>query len=440
MKLLENLFSYIKKENLYKSMVLSTIYKPLNMFFSFIYTPVLIAWLGNTKYGIWSTILSIINWINYFDVGIGNGLRNSLSRELAQKEYLKAKYSVSTAYKILFYICTVVTIIVISLAVLLNWKTIFNTDIESQNAVLVSFTFVCINLFLSLQKAEYYADQKAETVTFQGMIIQLLNLLGILIVSYVFSGELLVVAIIFSLSSFLVNIYYSLKIWKKANYFRPSWKLFDGSKVKAICGLGIKFFILQIAALILFTCDNIIITTLYGPDLVTPYNTVNKVFLAFSSVFSALVAPLWSKFTVAMEMKNYKWMRSIIRKMRILLIPIFIVMMFTVIFFQHLSDLWLGQHLVYESGLIVTMGLYVFSYIYSMIYATAMNGMGKVNLQVAVAVGAAVVNIPLSVFLATIGGLGTTGVCLATGLTSFVGNIIYTIYVNNIIKQGEGLK
>ena len=229
-------------------------------------------------------------------------------------------------------------------------------------------------------------------------------------------------------------------LWKKGDYFRPSRKMFDGSKVKVICSLGIKFFVLQIAALILFTCDNIIITSLYGPELVTPYNTVNKVFLAFSSVFSALVAPLWTKFTVAMEMKDYKWMRSIIRKMRILLIPIFIIMMLTVIFFQQLSDLWLGRQLVYESGLIVTMGLYVFSYIYSMIYATAMNGMGKVNLQVIVATAAAVVNIPLSIFFATRGGLGTTGVCLATGITSFVGNIIYTIYVNNIIKQGEKLK
>ena len=140
---------------------------------------------------------------------------------------------------------------------------------------------------------------------------------------------------------------------------------------------------------------------------------------------------------MAKEMKDYGWMRKIMLRMQLILIPVFIVMTITVIFFQQLSDIWLGTHLYYEPGLIITMGIYIFSHIYSTIYASAMNGMGNVNLQIAVAVVSAIINIPLSIFLAKPYGFGTTGVCMATGITSIIGNIIFTVHVRKIIKRGE---
>lgn len=437
MKIIKKAKNLFKQDHLYKSMFLSVFYKPINMLLTFIYTPLLLAWLGDAKYGIWVTILSIINWINFFDVGIGNGLRNCISQEIAQKDYEKVKRSVSTAYRIMFYITGAVTVVVIILSLALNWKAIFNTEIESRGAVLISMAFVCINLFLSLQKSEYFAAQRAEIVSLQSVLVQLLNLICIVVAGLVSSGELIVVAIIFSLSTLVVNVFYSLKLWKEKEYLKPSRGLFDKTQINVICGLGIKFFVLQMAALVLFTTDNMIITYLYGPELVTPYSTVNKVFLAFSSVFSAMISPLWSRFTVAKEMKDYGWMRKIMLRMQLILIPVFIVMTITVIFFQQLSDIWLGTHLYYEPGLIITMGIYIFSHIYSTIYASAMNGMGNVNLQIAVAVVSAIINIPLSIFLAKPCGFGTTGVCMATGITSIIGNIIFTVHVRKIIKRGE---
>ena len=84
-----------------RSGLISALLKPVGMVLSLIYTPMLLHYLGSEKYGLWATILSVISWINYFDVGIGNGLRNTVTANIEAGEYAEAKKNVSTAYVIL---------------------------------------------------------------------------------------------------------------------------------------------------------------------------------------------------------------------------------------------------------------------------------------------------------------------------------------------------
>ena len=76
-----------KVTNIKKSMFLNILAKPIGMVITLLYTPFLLAYLGNEKYGIWVTVLSVINWINFFDIGIGNGYRNILAENLVKKDF-----------------------------------------------------------------------------------------------------------------------------------------------------------------------------------------------------------------------------------------------------------------------------------------------------------------------------------------------------------------
>ena len=71
------------EKNLKKNSVLLAVYKAVSMVLSMLYVPVILGYLGTGLYGIWATILNVISWVNYFDIGIGNGLRNKLSAALA---------------------------------------------------------------------------------------------------------------------------------------------------------------------------------------------------------------------------------------------------------------------------------------------------------------------------------------------------------------------
>jgi Na+-driven multidrug efflux pump len=64
-----------------------------------------------------------------------------------------------------------------------------------------------------------------------------------------------------------------------------------------------------------------------------------------------------------------------------------------------------------------------------------LNGIGAINLQLFVALAGAIINIPLSIFLAKYCGLGSTGVCLATVFGFMAGAIAFTVQVNCILKK-----
>ena len=130
MKSIKEIRRKIANNSLGKSIVLSVMLKPVSMVLGIIYTPILLKYLGDTKYGVWITILSIVNWISNFDIGIGNGLRNCLTGEILNGQYDEANKSVSTAYRLLTTVVFGIYIIVLLGGRFIDWNSIFNTDIN----------------------------------------------------------------------------------------------------------------------------------------------------------------------------------------------------------------------------------------------------------------------------------------------------------------------
>ena len=72
-----------RSSNILKHIGITALTRPISMLLLFIQIRFMVAYLGDEKYGIWATLLSIMSWISSCDMGVGNGLRNKLGEAFA---------------------------------------------------------------------------------------------------------------------------------------------------------------------------------------------------------------------------------------------------------------------------------------------------------------------------------------------------------------------
>lgn len=384
---------------------------------SLLLVPLTIHYINATQYGIWLTLSSIIGWLGFFDIGFGNGLRNKFTEALAKGQYKLARIYVSTTYAILAIIISVVLILFLCINPFLNWAKILNAPsnmvAELSLLALVVFIFFCLQFVFQLLTTIITANQQPAKASLINFLGSLAALTIIFILTKTTGGNLLYLGISLSLSPVLILIVSS--IWcftHEYKRFAPSFKFVRFRFAHGLMSLGLKFFIIQIAFVILYQTDNIVIAQLFGPKEVTPYNIAYKYFGIIPMIFSIVLTPFWSAFTEAYIKKDIDWINSSIKK----LIKIWTVFTIGALVMLIGSDiifkLWVGSLVKVPFLLSATIAFYVIINAWCMIFSMFLNGVGKLKLQLYSALFGALINIPLSIFLGK--QIGISGVVLAT--------------------------
>ena len=431
---------YIKSKNISRterSGIINMALKPISFILSILYTPILLSYLGDESYGLWATLLSIINWVNYFDVGIGHGFRNLLSSELGENKLEEAKKSVSTAYIILSIIATILLLVIIIISCFIDWNKVFSTKINIRVPLMISFAFICINFVLALANNLLYALQLSERVALRSCLVQTMNIILLLILSKVSHGSLLLVSIMFGSTTMIVHLYNTISVMKKYTYLIPSFASFAKEKIKTICNIGLKFFIIQIMCVLVFTVDNIIITHYFGAIYATPFSIAHKVYNTIYSIFAAFMMPYWSRSTVAYSKGDVVWFKSSIKKTALICTLFCFGYLLFIPFFKPLVSIWLHKELEFQNGLIIVMAIYFIFYSILTLECQFINGTGQLNVQLIMYCFIGIINIPLSIFLGVYCGLSSVGVRLATTILVAAASLVLGINLYNIIKKSN---
>ncbi|MFB0925780.1 MAG: polysaccharide biosynthesis protein, partial [Vicingaceae bacterium] len=186
---------------------------------------------------------------------------------------------------------------------------------------------------------------------------------------------------------------------------------------------------------IVFSTDNIIITQLFGPEEVTPYNIALKYFGVVTVMFTIITSTFWSGFTEAYHQNDIDWIKRIIKKVTQLWFGAVFVVIGMVIIADTVFDLWLGQDKVKVPFLLsLFMASWVAVSAGASIYGNFVTGISKMRLALCHSVVVAIVNIPLSIYLASNFNLGVSGVILATLIGEIPLFIILFIQYKKIIN------
>lgn len=437
------LISYINKGdlrsvNIKKNLIFSLLFKGLNIIISLLIVPITMDFVSPKQYGIWLTLSSIISWFSFFDIGLGNGLRNKFTEALVYKKNNLARIYVSTTYFILSILIGVILIIFLLINPFLNWAIILNTDISSfdelSKLALILFSFFSIQFVLQLITTIITANQqpaKASAISFFG---NLLSLTLIYIFTKTTTGSLTKLCLALSGSNVLVLLIATLYFYKgEYKKYAPSLKFVRLKYSKLLTGIGIKFFLIQIAAIVLFQSNNLIISQLFGPEDVTPYNIVYKYFGIILMISGIIMTPLWSAFTDAWHRKDFDWIKNTIYKLQKfwLLITLFTILLLLISPLSY--TFWIGDRILIPFNLSFYMAINTIIIAWNMIYVQFINGIGKVQLQLYSGIFGTCLTIPLTYFLAK--HFNITGVVISSSCLGGINTIWTYIQYKKLINQ-----
>lgn len=422
------------------NILLSLFFKGGSIVLQFVLVSLTIDYIKPNVYGVWLTLSSLVSWIAIFDIGIGNGLRNKLSESLAREDYRTSKVYVSTTYAIITIIAIVLIILYFFVSPFINWQTVFNSDFIPEKELDCVVTVVSLCFFLKfITDIINIVAASFQMVSISSIVAFISNVcltLAVWIITQTTSSNLLLLVLCLSFIPVLVSIGITIYLFSKTyKIVSPTLKAVNFKESKSIMTLGSQFFILQIISLVIFQTDNILIAQLFHPADVTDFNISYKYFSVVSILFTILLTPYWTAFTEAFFKNENIWIKKTIytlMKYWVLSIITLIIMVFCAEFF---IKLWVGNLVTVSLPLSIFISLYIIILNWNAIFANFLNGVGKIRLQIFLAIIAGIINIPLCILFVKYFEIGLYAIPLANFISlsfgAFFGFFQYSKIISN---------
>jgi len=397
-------------------------------------------YLDQTEYGIWLTLTSFITWFTFFEIGLGNGLKNKLAEALAVKDYNLGKIYVSTTYAILTIVIGFVAIFFFVANFYIDWTVVLNTekDLSDELTILayIVFGFFFLRFVVKLISIVLSADQRPAIANAFGPIGNLFVLTIVYVLTKTTEGSLIYLGWAFSiipvLILFIANVYFYSNDYK---HIAPSIKYVKMIYAKDLLNLGFKFFVIQIAGLIIYQSSTIIIAQYFGPSEVTIYNIAYKYFSIILMVFTIIVSPFWSAYTEAWVKNDIVWIKNTVKKLLMIwsIISAFGIVM--LLFAKQFYQLWIGDRIIIPFNLSFVLLIYFVTYSFSGIFNMFINGVGKIKLQLILSGVSAILFIVVAIVLIEVFHLGIVSLVIASIIANIEGFIIAPIQYNKLINN-----
>lgn len=403
-----------------------------------------INYVNPDQYGVWLTVSSITSWLNFFDIGMGNGLRNKLTTVLSMENYDEAKNYVSATYIGVFLISIVIFIIIWIVIPFVDWCNLLNIrSIELHelrvilNVVLLSF---CVQFVLQIINVVITANQQSSYTAIISFFGQLCSLFGIYLLKKYSYGSLLALISVLTFFPIFILILTSIYLYStKFKFIRPAFKSIKLEYIKEVLKLGSSFFYIQIGTIVLFQTSNVIISKIDGSRAVTEFNVVYKLFSIVIMVFSIIVTPYWSAFTDAYTQNDFSWLKKSLKMIRMIwVITTLIILPIIVIMSNFIYSLWIGNSIYIPMSLTMSTAFYTSCYMGMTLSCYFLNGIGKLKLQQRLYTLACFINVPLGMEIGKY--VGVSGVVLANTIVMLFMLIVLWIQINKIInKKASGI-
>jgi O-antigen/teichoic acid export membrane protein len=324
--------------------------------------PLAVRYLGAERYGVWATITTTVVWINLLDLGIANTLTNSISRAYALDDKTSPGRYFTNALLVTGTIAAMVGGAFAVVCSRVNWMSLFNVSAnvpaaEVRGTVLVAAALMLLGLPCNLGGkllAGYQELHRNNYAVCAGAVASVFGLaLGIAL--RVAMPMLFVMSVGCLTFASLANLIFVVA-WHKP-WLLPRPSLIDRSISRELLHSGASFFFIQVAAVVVFSSDNIVVSHYLGAAEVTPYSVTWRL-VGLAAVLQSLIFPaLWPAYAEAYAKRDYGWIRrtfSLTMKGTVALNLCCVTVL--IVFGRTLIRLWAGPAAVPTFSLLLAMG------------------------------------------------------------------------------------
>lgn len=397
-----NRFSHSSKrtKDAVGNIIVSMITKGISILVSFLIVPMTIHYVNSTQYGIWLTVSSVMAWITYFNLGLGNGFRNKYAEAKANNNILSQREYVSTTYFATTILVVVLCIVANIINLFVDWSSFLHIDAEYSHELKMVFAiiafFFCFNMIVNTFSYLLLADQKPGLLSIIQVIGQVISLVVIYVLTKVSQGSLVNLALYYSGIPSITMMVFSIVLFNgRYKLVSPKIKYVRPRLIRNILNLGIQFFFINICLILIFQIINIIITRELGPDSVTEYNIAYKYFHILYMIMVIIITPFWSAFTDAYSKGDFSWMKNSLHKLEVSWFVSIIIGIIMLIVSPWFYKVWVGEDVSVSFFVSIALLIYMLAQTIGAIYMQLINGIGTIRLQLYIYIIFAFISWPL---------------------------------------------
>jgi O-antigen/teichoic acid export membrane protein len=399
--------------------------------------PLCVRYLGPERFGVWATITTTAVWINLLDLGIGNTLTNHVSRAYALDDKEAAGRYFTNAVVLTSAASAMAGLIFAFPFRVIDWSRLLNirtnlTEVTDTIAIAAGLALAALPCNLSSKVlAGYQQLHRFSYASAAGALASLLGLAaGIVLhvrmpVLYLMSAGCIVAA------NFVLLL---TEIFRRPWLF-PRRSALDWHVAKELFASGSLFLLIQIAAVVVFSSDNLIVSHYLGPGEVTPYSVTWRL-AGLTATLQALMFPaVWPAYAEAFAAGDYRWIRQTFSAMiRGVALLNFIGAAALVLFGRPFIRLWAGVPAVPSMSLLCAMAFWAVMSGLMSVESCLLASLNRIRAQAILSMVAAILNVSLSIML--VRRIGAVGVICGTILSYLVVLVVpQTLIVREVWKR-----
>jgi O-antigen/teichoic acid export membrane protein len=391
-----------------RNLFVSYLQTVVNIVTPIVVTPIVFRALGNTSYGLWALMMSIVGYFGLTNLGFTNTFLKDVAK---YPEKINTLLTTTLVALGLFLLISVGPFIVIST----NLDRFFGVPAEVTISGSRAFLLIYLSFILNFYAGPFGSVLFAKGRLYVRDSLRILHRLGSGVATAVVAlrgGGLVQLALVYLVSAGAYLCLVALAA-RAAASFRLRVIHFDPGLLKSMFGPSIHYFIISVAVMVAFHTDNIVISAVFGVAAVANYSLTYKLTDILRQLVGKVVDVLFPGISALDAGREYGKLKTLHNKtMAITLVMGSLALAGTLILGPTVFRWWLGPEFVVNRALLAVFAVIMLVQSLVRVSGTFVAAMGRHRVMSYVSLAEAGLNIAISLILAQF--LGVLGVALGT--------------------------